>query len=82
MKTLRQVGDLILRYVQKKQPKHPDRWEGPFLVQKQFGRSKAKSLNMGPMKTIYVLLNNLKRYSRPSTSEWKVRDANYVNIWS
>ena len=82
MKTLRQVGDLILRYVQKKQPKHADRWEGPFLVQEQFGRSMAKSLNVETMKTVYVLLNNLKRYSRPSTSEWKVRDANYVNIWS
>ena len=46
-----------------------------FLVQELFGRSMVKSLNMETMKTVYVHLNDLKRYSRPSTSEWKLRDA-------
>ena len=45
------------------------------MVQEQFGGLVVKSLNMETTKTVHVHLNDLKRYSRSSTSECKLKDA-------
>jgi len=39
VKRLTQRGEVVLRYVQRKVPKSADTWEGPLIVQEQYGAS-------------------------------------------
>ena len=46
VKRLPQRGELVLRYVQRKGPKSADTWEGPLIVQEEYGASMVRYLNL------------------------------------
>ena len=74
IKKLPEKGELVLRYVRRKGPKSSDCWEGPMLVQEKIGSSMVRCVNLGTKKVVYVHLNDLKIYKRPSTVGWLLND--------
>jgi hypothetical protein len=61
-------------------PKHLDPCSGPFIVQARVGRSMVKCLNQHTKKDVYIHLNDLRKYKRPETRDWKISDSEMKSI--
>jgi hypothetical protein len=66
-----EVGDLVLRYIQKVQSKVMDCWQGPYLVQEIIGSRMIRGLNLETLRTSVLHFNDIKQYKRTSTTGWK-----------
>jgi hypothetical protein len=67
-----QIGDLVLRYIQKVQSKVLDCWQGPYLVQEIIGNRMVRALNLETLRTSVLHFNDIKAYSRTTTYDWKL----------
>jgi hypothetical protein len=72
LRDVSEPGELVLRYVQRVQPKDEDQWEGPLMVVKKVGTRMVECKNLPTGKMVTAHANDLKKYSRPDVSSWKV----------
>jgi hypothetical protein len=75
-----EVGDLVLRFIQKIQSKTMDCWEGPYLVQEIIGNRMIRGLNLNTLICSVLHFNDIKVYTRPPTSDWKLNPICFEKI--
>jgi len=71
LKSLPEVGELVLRYVPMVNSKEVDRWSGPYKVLKQTGLRMLEAVNLETGKISVLHINDVKAHRRPATSLWQ-----------
>jgi hypothetical protein len=75
-----EVGDLVLKFIQRVQSKIMDCWDGPYLVQEIIGNRMVRGLNLNTLRCSVMHFNDIKVYKRPATSDWKLNPVCFEKI--
>ena len=65
-------GELILRYIQRIQPKEEDRWDGPYVFIKILGKRMVQAVNLETNRLSHIHVKDIKKYGRPNVSNWRL----------